>query len=548
MTEIWLNPDPGDNGPALQAAMDFLLETGGVIHLAAGEYRVNKPLVLDRSNVVLRGVGRGLTILSANQLQGQSVLVAGVHREPFGNGVRHPLPPYAFEPMVGGRNALRLHNRMIVAPWCGATFGMDWYGAARALTVDLYFIPWTLDGPQNLTLCGVHERSETPGPWRLTWGRATNKLGFAFALDDGSVAGVEAPFAAVLGTSVKVAVQVDLDLGLVVLWLDGVQRATTAFTPNRSFKRNFTSHLVVNSDSAKGNVCNPDADWSLLGLAVVARKEYLPGVDGSAWQRVDGADPNDPAHTYWRGDGSLQELARFRMGDAYDPKRLLTVETYGLDCTALFLDRAHGEIYANATGGIELRDLTLAGANGVGAGLLTGYEFHPYLESVELLGGAAGWGACNFGSTYNVHFDRCRLNPALVGIAGLESVFWLDTCEFDTGVAELMRLRRSSVSAHHCFGSGHAGTRCHVHLQAEDDAAWLHLKDFWVNNESYPTPTDAAIRVDAGNGIVDLNLENVRFERLGPGALPLRVTDSALKVNLHTVQCRGPGGSLWGVT
>jgi hypothetical protein len=60
--------------PSLQAAIDALPETGGVVRLPPGEFEISQPLVIGRSDVLLQGSGPATHIKNINQ-QGEPALV-----------------------------------------------------------------------------------------------------------------------------------------------------------------------------------------------------------------------------------------------------------------------------------------------------------------------------------------------------------------------------------------------------------------------------------------------------------------------------------------
>ncbi len=60
--------------PSLQAAIDALPPTGGVVHLPPGEFEIAQPLVIGRSDVLLQGSGMATHIKNVNQ-QGEPALL-----------------------------------------------------------------------------------------------------------------------------------------------------------------------------------------------------------------------------------------------------------------------------------------------------------------------------------------------------------------------------------------------------------------------------------------------------------------------------------------
>ncbi len=62
--------------PSLQAAIDAIPEQGGVVLIPPGEFRVQEPLRISRSDVLLQGAGTASHIINANE-QGQPALRIG---------------------------------------------------------------------------------------------------------------------------------------------------------------------------------------------------------------------------------------------------------------------------------------------------------------------------------------------------------------------------------------------------------------------------------------------------------------------------------------
>ena len=60
--------------PSLQAAFDALSAEGGVVHLPAGTFEINQPLVLSRSDVLIQGAGTATHIKNINT-EGKPALI-----------------------------------------------------------------------------------------------------------------------------------------------------------------------------------------------------------------------------------------------------------------------------------------------------------------------------------------------------------------------------------------------------------------------------------------------------------------------------------------
>jgi len=61
---------------SIQAALDALPEDGGIVTVPTGVYEIDKPIRITRSNVTLRGGGRGTVILNTNS-DGEPAILAG---------------------------------------------------------------------------------------------------------------------------------------------------------------------------------------------------------------------------------------------------------------------------------------------------------------------------------------------------------------------------------------------------------------------------------------------------------------------------------------
>jgi hypothetical protein len=60
--------------PSLQAAIDALPQTGGMVRLPAGKFEISKPLLIEREDVLLTGQGTATHIVNANT-EGQPAIV-----------------------------------------------------------------------------------------------------------------------------------------------------------------------------------------------------------------------------------------------------------------------------------------------------------------------------------------------------------------------------------------------------------------------------------------------------------------------------------------
>ena len=60
--------------PSLQAAIDALPNSGGVVRLPAGKFEIRRPLVIEKEDVLLQGAGTATHIVNAND-QGEPALV-----------------------------------------------------------------------------------------------------------------------------------------------------------------------------------------------------------------------------------------------------------------------------------------------------------------------------------------------------------------------------------------------------------------------------------------------------------------------------------------
>ena len=70
--------------PSIQAALDALPAEGGVVIVPAGIHKVREPLSINRSNVTLRGEGRGTVIINENQ-SGKPAIIARSDQDPAKN-------------------------------------------------------------------------------------------------------------------------------------------------------------------------------------------------------------------------------------------------------------------------------------------------------------------------------------------------------------------------------------------------------------------------------------------------------------------------------
>jgi parallel beta-helix repeat protein len=70
--------------PSIQAALNALPNHGGLVEVPAGIHRIEEPLLIRKSNVTLRGVGRSTVIFNENR-GGQPAIIAGSAEDPANN-------------------------------------------------------------------------------------------------------------------------------------------------------------------------------------------------------------------------------------------------------------------------------------------------------------------------------------------------------------------------------------------------------------------------------------------------------------------------------
>lgn len=521
-----------DCSAALQRAVDAL-PAGGVVDLPPGLILTRWPVYFDRSNLHLRGAGRGVTTLKPQYGQ-VPPLVFGVRRtELGGQAVTDAHRPDAFgllDATVARRPGLHrgystLGNSSVMAVFGPPQLGrispasgsrvFDGYGSMDGLTVEAA-VRFRGGFPKNQTLAGLGD-SRNPGPWWVGFdGEGLLTVTFRCSDDGGSLNDPVRVFRARLKPSDAVVrlrvwlrfvgdgVRVGVAADGVDLPLEGLSRADGFPRLARNLGQ-YPFTLGPGAGPTIGSLqLGPVPDFDVLGFRVSSEARTVEPPDDKARYVPDAVDPTA---VFWLdGQGPTARHVEFGCG-------LMT----GVPVCVGFVNSTGGTL-----GGLDncsVSDLTVDGG-----GILVGQVLDFSARDVESVNGFVGVGSYPLGMNYPVALDGCRLSGYHAGLSLTRSFAWIRNVDVvGSGAASMIftgcnaRVENAlfshfSPEAESCvlILPDEAGGRTVLeNLEVDDEELWLpsavkcHLAPYGPSTY-LSVRSLAAAQIAAGRPVIDL--------------------------------------------
>ncbi len=503
---------------AIQSALDALpADQAGLVRVPAGDWWIDEPILIDRSDVTLSGEGFASRINRGAENAGD-LLLLGVKRLPLS---RDHLDTLA------GRPAIRLRGNTRLASFGGPLDqgGEKGYEAANGLTIDLMFaIPTEFKG-DGVAICGLSVK-DRPSPWSL-WAHKTNEKGkgrysfrFATRAPNGAARRGDFEFEAPLGPAVRLTIQLDLKAGVFAAWVNGLLVKANprgdSLLPGSRFVAN---HLVPFGFGATGAQAWGGGDWFgspadlvVAGLKLVSRPLY--SVKAPRQQRLD-RKPLDDALRYDTNEDGL--LGYLKVPDTIPTNRVLDlVGSYNRPSTMLWLDLPEHGGYAATAGNVTIRDLWLnaqwyASGQVIGIGEVNNLR----LEGLRIHGAAHGIGCKRFGVLYPIRVLNCDFayqTAVSIDLFAGTAVMLRDLMIQGAGRSGALVAWRSKIVFDGAFISGFGQPSAVLRLVD----CHATIRDVGADYEGLEFPSDAYILAESTGDSTD-DTTHLTVERFGAG-------------------------------